>query len=79
MVCPQTQVLRESPEVCEDQMLVDARWGSDSKTQESLIPHPDFQDLFPHQRSSLSKDLLFRELWGDLRKPSIPQVMTIRA
>lgn len=53
MVCPQTQVLRESPEGCEDQMLVDATWGSDSKTQESLVTHPDFQDLFPNQRSSL--------------------------
>lgn len=54
-VCPQTQVLRESPEVCEDQMLVDARWGSDSKTQESLVTHPDFKDLFPHRAPPSAK------------------------
>lgn len=49
-------------------MLVDARWGLDSKTQESHVTHPDFKDLFPYQRSSISKDLLFQKPWDDLEE-----------
>lgn len=53
-VCPQTEVLRESAEVHEDQMLVDAGWDSGSKTHESHFTHSGFKDTFPHHTTAPS-------------------------